>query len=37
MVRVSYQQIEETYADIKENASGRQACTIMIMVANEVR
>jgi hypothetical protein len=37
MVRVSYQNIEEQYEQIKEAACGRQACSVMILVAHEVR
>lgn len=36
MVKISYIDIDEIFNDIKVNASNRQACTIMIMVANEV-
>jgi hypothetical protein len=36
MVRVSYQSIEREYEEIKQSACGRQACTVMIMVAYDV-
>jgi hypothetical protein len=37
MVRLKYQgDIDEIYAQIKESACGRQACTILILIANEV-
>jgi hypothetical protein len=36
MVRKAYSDIEETYHQIKRTACGRQACSVMIMVANEV-
>eukprot|EP01035_Chromulina_nebulosa_P018949 gene18949-24757_t len=35
-MRVSYQDIDEAYEDIVRVSSGRQACSVMIMVANEV-
>jgi hypothetical protein len=38
MVRLSYQKdIDETYAQVRESACGRQACTVLILIANEVR
>lgn len=36
MVRKSYQTIDETYISIKQSACGRQACTVLILVAYEV-
>jgi hypothetical protein len=37
MVRLKYQgDIDEIYAQIKESACGRQACTVLILIANEV-
>jgi hypothetical protein len=37
MVRASYQEISEQYEEIKRSACGRQACTVLILVAaNEV-
>ena len=37
MVRLSYQKdIDETYAQVRESACGRQACTVLILIANEV-
>ncbi len=36
MVRLSYQDIDETYEQIKRSACGRQACSVMVLVANEV-
>lgn len=36
MVRLSYQDIDATYEQIKRSACGRQACSVMVLVANEV-
>lgn len=37
MVRLKYQgDIDEIYAQIKDSACGRQACTVLILIANEV-
>jgi cell division control protein 45 len=36
MVRKAYQEIHEDYSEIKASACGRQACTVMIFVANEI-
>ena len=35
-MRLSYQEIETSYDQIKRSACGRQACSVMILVANEV-
>lgn len=37
MVKVSYREIKESYDEVKRAACGRQACTVMIMVAYEVK
>ena len=37
MVRISYDDINESYRKIKESACGRQACSVMILVACEVK
>jgi cell division control protein 45 len=36
MVRVSYGDIDGSYQDIKNSACGRNACSVMILVASEV-
>lgn len=36
MVRLSYADIEDSYEEIKQSACGRQACSVLIMVAYEV-
>ena len=36
MVRMSYADIDATYDQIKRSACGRQACSVMVLVANEV-
>ena len=38
MVLLKYQgqQINDIYEDIKEKACGRQACSVLILIANEV-
>ena len=36
MVRLSYQNIANSYYEVKQAACGRQACSVMIMVAYEV-
>lgn len=36
MVRVSYLDINNYYQDVKQAACGRQACSVMILVAYEV-
>lgn len=36
MVRFAYQDIANSYHEVKQAACGRQACSVMIMVANEV-
>lgn len=37
MVLVSYEDVEESYEEIKQAACGRQACSVLIMVAYEVQ
>jgi|TARA_B110000090_G_C13264961_1_gene401879 hypothetical protein len=36
MVRISYENIEESYNDVKKSVCGRKACSVMILVASEV-
>lgn len=36
MVRVNYEAFEEHYASIRQAACGRQACSVLILVALEV-
>lgn len=36
MVRLCYQDIANSYMEAKQAACGRQACSVMIMVAYEV-
>lgn len=36
MVLLSYERIEDSYEQIKQAACGRQACSVVIMVAYEV-
>lgn len=36
MVRFNYTNIADSYLEVKQAACGRQACSVMIMVAHEV-
>ena len=36
MVRLAYTNIADSYMEVKQAACGRQACSVMIMVAHEV-
>lgn len=36
MVRLAYTSIADSYLEVKQAACGRQACSVMIMVAHEV-
>ena len=36
MVRVAFKDISEKYEDVKEQACGRKACSVMVLVASEV-
>jgi uncharacterized DUF497 family protein len=36
MVRLSFESFEEQYAEVRQAACGRQACSVLILVALEV-